>query len=329
MTRPNVNYPVNNFEQVNITIQNYIYLIYFVGVIICVIVFSLFPSFANFGKDRIPEALGLVILGMGLTITPKQLATLRSATKPVLLGLFLQFTVMPLSAWAIAKILGLPKLIALGMVLVGSAPGGTASNMVAFLAGADVPLSLTMTSLSTLLAPIFTPFWTYILASSWLEINPLPLFISVLKIVFIPVILGIAIRFWLWKNPPALFLDTLLPLLSAALLCWLAGMIIGSNLELFSHSYWLVIICIAAVALHNICGLILGYFGASIGRVSQQRKRTIAIEVGMQNSGLATVLALAHFDPIVALPGVIFSTWHNLSGSILAGIWRKVKKDNG
>ncbi len=276
-----------------------------------------FPDTAAEGKAWIPEMLALVMLGMGLTLTSRDIRTLHSAGRPLLVGVCLQFLVMPLCAWLLARVFALPDALAIGLILVGAAPGGTASNVVTYLARGDVALSIAMTTASTLLAPVMTPLWAWLLASAWLPVNPLALLWSVVRIVLLPVVLGIGIR-TLW-HPGKFFLDGVLPLGSMLVIAWIVGVVTALN-----HTYLgsLAMPVIAVVLLLNAAGLLLGYLGARQAGQSHIRCRTVSIEVGMQNSGLAVALAVAHFSPLAALPGALFSLWHNVTGPVLASIWR-------
>ena len=275
------------------------------------------PDAAAAGSSWIPEGLAAIMLGMGLTLTAEDFKKLRSASTPLVLGVGLQYFIMPLAAWIAAVALELPPPLAVGLILVGACPGGTASNVVTFLARGDVALSVGMTTASTLISPIMTPLWVWLLASMWLPIDPVPLFWTVVKVVLIPVILGSIIRrFW---SPRMWFMEGVLPLFSMAVIAWIVGAIVGLNHDRLAFSGAVV----AAVALHNAVGLLSGYLGARQIQLSEPRRRSVAIEVGMQNSGLAVALSVAHLDPIAAIPGAVFSVWHNVTGPLLAGIWRR------
>jgi len=276
-----------------------------------------FPGTAALGKAWIPEILALVMLGMGLTLTGKDMRALRSAGPPLLTGVCLQFLIMPLCAWLLAHLFALPDALAIGLILVGAAPGGTASNVVTYLARGDVALSIAMTTASTLLAPVMTPLWVWLLASAWLPVDPLALLWSVVRIVLIPVIFGIGLR-TLWR-PGSYVLDGVLPLGSMLVIAWIVGVIIALNRSYLDD---MAMSLLVAVALLNTCGLLLGYLGARHTGQPRIRCRTVSIEVGMQNSGLAVALAVAHLSPLAALPGALFSLWHNLTGPALAAIWR-------
>ena len=279
------------------------------------------PGSAASGKIWIPEALAVVMLGMGLTLTPRDVLDLRHGGRTLLLGVVLQYVVMPLSAWGLATVLGLPKLLALGVILVGACPGGTASNVVAYLARGDVALSVGMTTVSTVLSPLVTPLWIWLLASAWLAIDPLPLFWTVARIVLLPVAAGVLLR-RVWQPGPWL-LEGALPLLSMVVIAWIVGVIVGLNHDHGGVAGPVVL----AVVLHNAAGLTLGYWGSRLRKLPLRRCRTVALEVGMQNSGLAVALAVAHFGPVAAVPGAIFSIWHNVTGPLLASVWRRVKTD--
>jgi len=277
------------------------------------------PGPAATGKIWIPEALAAVMLGMGLTLTHRDVLALRHGGGTLLLGVVLQYAVMPLGAWGIATFLGLPELLALGVILVGACPGGTASNVVAYLARGDVALSVGMTTVSTLLSPLLTPLWIWLLASTWLAIDPLPLFWTVTKIVLLPVVVGVLLR-RVWQ-PSSWFFEGVLPLVSMIIIAWIVGVIVGLN-HGQRHVAGLVVL---AVVIHNALGLTLGYWGPRLRKVPLHRCRTVALEVGMQNSGLAVALAVAHFGPMAAVPGAVFSIWHNVTGPLLASIWRRTR----
>ncbi|MFQ5802804.1 MAG: bile acid:sodium symporter family protein [Candidatus Methylomirabilales bacterium] len=275
------------------------------------------PEMAAPGKTWIPEALAAIMLGMGLTLTGEDLNNLRSAGKPLMMGVVLQYLIMPIAGWLLALALGLPKLLALGIILVGACPGGTASNVVAFLARGDVALSVGMTTASTLLSPLMTPLWVWLLGSTWVPIDPVPLFWTVTQIVLIPVILGTVIRrFW---TPGPWILEGVLPIFSIGVIAWIVGVIVALEHDRIGSAG----VVLMAVIAHNAIGLLLGYLGARQANISETRRRTMSIEVGMQNSGLAVALAVAHFGPVAAVPGALFSVWHNVTGPLLAAVWRR------
>ena len=291
--------------------------------------FVLPASAYDLSKNYIPHALALVMLGMGLTITTTQLKALRTAGFLLVLGLLLQYIVMPLTAFSLAKCLALSPMLVLGIILVGSSPGGTASNVITFLAKGDVALSVAMTTASTLLSPILTPLWVYLLASQWIPIDPIPLFFTITKIILLPVIVGILIRaFW---TPSARFLDVYLPTFSMLVIAIIVAIVVGLNrTNILSSS-----LIFFAVFIQFTVGLSAGYLGSNFlqskrNRVANKpRSRAIAIEVAMQNSGLAVALALAHFvDPLAAVPGAIYSIFHNIAGVTIASYWHNHTPDS-
>ena len=282
----------------------------------------LMPGPAAAGKSWIPEALAAVMLGMGLTLTHRDVLNLRQGGRTLLLGVALQYLVMPVGAWGIATVLGLPKLLALGVILVGACPGGTASNVVAYLARGDVALSVGMTTVSTLLSPLLTPLWIWLLASTWLAIDPFPLLWTVAKIVLLPVVVGVLLR-RVWQ-PSSWFFEGVLPVMSMFIIAWIVGVIVGLN----HGQLYVAGPVVLAVIVHNALGLTLGYWGSRLGNFSLRGCRTVALEVGMQNSGLAVALAVVHFGPVAAVPGAVFSIWHNVTGPLLASIWRRQHKDS-
>ena len=276
-----------------------------------------FPDAAAPGRDWIPEALAVVMLGMGLTLAPDDVRSLRHAGRPALAGVVLQYLVMPLSAAAVAWALRLPPELAVGLVLVGAAPGGTASNVVTFLARGDVALSVAMTTVSTVLSPLLTPLWVGVLASAWVPVDPVPLVVTVAKVVLIPVVAGVVLR-RLW-TPATWLLSGALPLVSMGAIAWIVGVIVALNRDRLGAAPSVL----AAVVSLNALGLALGYGAARALKLPVRARRTVAIEVGMQNSGLAVALAVAHFGPLAAVPGALFSVWHNVTGPLLASLWRR------
>lgn len=283
----------------------------------------LLPAATTPVTPYIPQLLGVIMFGMGLALRPADFAVVARHPWAVLLGVLAQYTVMPLLGWGIAHLLGLSPMLTVGMILVGAAPGGTASNVIVYLARGDVALSVAMTSVSTLLAPVLTPLLVLGLAGSTLPVPAGSLFLSILQIVLGPVVAGILLR----MVAPALVERLLpaMPLVSVTGIVIVVAGIVGANADAVLGTALLLAL---AVVLHNGLGLGLGYLIGVVGRVPESARRTTAIEVGMQNSGLAVALATAHFSPLAALPGALFSVWHNMSGSALATYWaRRVPED--
>ncbi|MED1605448.1 bile acid:sodium symporter family protein [Cytobacillus kochii] len=292
---------------------------YFAFLVIIAAVFAYLypPLFLVFG-GYITLLLGIVMFGMGLTLKPVDFKLVFSHPLPVLLGFVAQFTIMPLTAFAIAYFLQLPPELAAGLVLLGSVPGGTASNVMVYLAKGNVPLSITMTSMSTLLAPIMTPLILLALAGQWMPVNAWQMFLSIIQVIIIPIILGIVVQ----KLLPTLVEKSLnvVPLISVTAIIIIVTAVVAGNAEKLATAGLLVFI---AVMLHNAAGLLLGYLAGLMFKMDEGTRRAISIEVGMQNSGLGVTLALAHFGPVAAIPSALGAVWHNISGPILATYWAK------
>lgn len=267
---------------------------------------------------HIPLMLGFIMFGMGMTLKVDDFDEVFKRPKEVGAGVLAQYTIMPLLAFGIAELFRLPSDMAIGVVLLGACPGGTASNVITYLARGDVALSVAMTSVSTLLAPLMTPLITLWLAGSWAPVPVEGLFISVVKIVLIPVLLGLAAHRYFAQVVERYI--PLLPLISVITIVAVVGAIIGANAE---HIITVAATMFLVVILHNLLGLALGYGLGSSLKMKESHKRAIAVEVGMQNSGLSVALAMTHFNPIAAIPGALFSVWHNISGAILATWWNR------
>lgn len=266
----------------------------------------------------IPWLLALIMFGMGMTLRPADFAIVGKRPWAMLAGVAAQYVIMPLLALSIALALQMSPELAAGMVLVGAAPGGTASNVMVFLSRGDTALSVAMTSVSTLLAPFLTPLLVLALAGQFLPVDAGALFISIVKIVLAPVLLGLLLRLLV----PRLIercLDVL-PLISVVgITLVVMAVVAASSATLLAVG----VLVVTAVVLHNLGGLALGYAIGKLFRLPASSRRAVSIEVGMQNSGLAASLATTHFNPVAALPAAIFSVWHNISGPTLASYWRR------
>ena len=294
----------------------------YIGVII--IIFSVLAFFWRDGfawtTNYTSMFLGIAMFGMGLTIKMGDFQVVFSRPKEILIGCLAQYTVMPFLAWILAVVLKLPEDLALGVILVGCCPGGTASNVITYIAGGDVALSVGMTIVSTLVAPLATPSLAYVLAGAWVEVSFIAMVLSVVKVILVPVLLGILIRSILGKQIQKI--SELLPLISVVSIVMIISGIVAVNADKIISCGMLVL---GVVILHNLCGMGIGLAAAKLLKVPYDKVTAIAIEVGMQNSGLAISLATANFaaNPLATLPGAIFSVWHNISGSVFAGIRRR------
>jgi bile acid:Na+ symporter, BASS family len=269
-------------------------------------------------KPAILPLLGIVMFGMGMTLTWGHFRAVLQRPAAVGLGVVLQYLVMPLAAWLIAEVLGLPPALMAGLVLVGACPGGTASNVVCFLAKGDVALSITLTTVSTLLAIVMTPLLTDLYVGQKVPVPVGDMLWSIFKIVLVPVTLGVVVNRLLGAKLTRF--KPVYPLVSVIAIVVIIAIIVALNRANLSS---LGVAVAVAVVLHNLLGLLLGYWIPKALGLPERLCRTLAIEVGMQNSGLGVALAVKYFSVTAALPGAIFSIWHNLSGSVLAGFWSR------
>lgn len=289
-----------------------------VGVILFAVVAYLVPSGFTWIGPHISLLLGIVMFGMGLTLSAADFQAVFRQPKQVAIGVLAQFTIMPLLAFALAHTFRLPPEVAAGVILVGCCPGGTSSNVITLLARGNVALSVAMTSLSTLLAPVVTPALTLLLASQWLPVDASSMLLSVVKIVLLPIALGFGVKLLLPQQVEASV--KALPFISIVAIIAIVGAVVGANQATLAETGLLLIV---VVILHNGLGYAAGYLIGRWTRMEVADARAVAVEVGMQNSGLGAALASAHFSPLAAVPSALFSVWHNLSGSLLASWWRR------
>lgn len=287
-----------------------------------VVVFALialcFPAAFVWLKAYIPWVLGIIMLGMGMTMTVDDFKGVLQNPKAVLIGVVAQFVIMPSLAYLLCKLLQLPAEIAVGVILVGCCPGGTASNVIAYMAKANTALSVACTSISTFLAPILTPTIFYLLASQWIPIDAGSMFIDILKVVIFPIILGVTLRTF-FKQKTEQYIQ-IMPLVSVIAIVVIVAAIIAASKASILQSGLLILV---VVILHNSLGFLLGYWASRLLKLPYPDAKAVSIEVGMQNSGLGVTLAAIHFAalPITAVPSAIFSLWHNISGPALATYW--------
>lgn len=270
------------------------------------------------GRPAIVPLLGLIMFGMGATLLPRDFAAVVRRPGVLALGAALQFGGMPALAYGVARGLELPAELAAGLVLVGSCPGGTASNVICYLARADVALSITMTAVSTVVAIVATPLLTSAWVGATVDVDVVGMIESIFRIVLVPVALGVAANTWL--GAPLAPLQRVFPLVSVVAIVAVIAIVVALSHERLAELSGLLLV---AVALHNASGLVLGYGLPALFGLPEAQRRTLAIEVGMQNSGLAVALAVKHLGALAALPGAIFSVWHNLTGSALAAWWSR------
>ena len=289
-------------------VKNMVWLVVLVGA-----AGAVFPATLSWIAPQVPLLLGIVMFGMGMTIELKDFRHLVHHPWDVGIGVLAQFTIMPLVAYLLTQAFSLPPDLAVGVILVGTCPGGTASNVITYLAKGDVALSVTMTMATTLLAPFVTPFLTLLLAGEEIAVNAPAMMLSIAEMVLLPVLLGAALNHFFRRR--VAYALTVLPLISALLVALLVGVVVSMSAPHLAEVGTLVAL---AVVLHNGFGLALGYALARLLGLSAAKRRAIGIEVGMQNSGMAASLALLYFNPAAAIPAALFSVWHNISGSLAA-----------
>lgn len=265
--------------------------------------------------------LGVIMFGMGLTLKPADFVLVVKRPLPVVLGVVAHYVIMPLAALLVVWVLRLPDAIAAGVILVGCAPSGTASNVVAFLARGDLALSVAMSSVSTLIAPVMTPLLTLWLAGEYMPLEAGDMALDIVKVVLLPVLVGLLAHI-LAPRVVAKVLPVLPWVSVLAITVVVALVISGAHDKILSAGVSVFV----AVMLHNLLGLGFGFGAGKLFRQPDPSCRTMAVEVGMQNSGLAAGLAAQYMEPLSALPGAIFSVWHNISGALFATLCRAVDK---
>lgn len=282
-------------------------------------------SFIWIDTKTINPLLGVIMFGMGLTLSPNDFKIVLSRPKDILVGCLAQFTIMPLLAWLLTLAFSLPKELALGVILVGCCPGGTASNVITYLAKGDLALSVGMTACSTLLAPIVTPLLVLLTAGTMVEVDTLGMLLSIVYVVIAPIIVGLLCQRFIPRITKAV--TPYLPAFSSLAIALVVGIIVSHNADRLMLGGLIVIL---VVILHNLLGLSLGFAIGRLLRLEKPKCVALSIEVGMQNSGLASSLANMHFAayPLATIPGAVFSVWHNISGALAARIFQRTTNNN-
>ena len=292
-----------------------------VWVLLSAVVGLLTPStFSGIKPVVINPMLGLIMFGMGMALSIDDFRIVLSRPRDIAIGCMAQFTVMPLLAWVLSRLFALDDALTVGVVLVGCCPGGTASNVITYLAKGDLALSVGMTATSTILAPFATPLLVWLLVGQSVDVEVAGMLLSIFWVVILPIIVGLLVK-WLWPR----FSEratVYLPALSSLAICSLVVIIIAANASKLMDGGLIIIL---VVMLHNIFGLSFGYIIGRLLRLPSAKRRAISIEVGMQNSGLASSLATLHFAayPMATIPGAIFSVWHNISGAVVARLYAR------
>ena len=266
--------------------------------------------------------LMIVMFGMGLTMKLSDFTVVFKQPRDVITGCVAQFVIMPLLAYGLGKIFGLSDELLVGVILVGTCPGGTASNVITYLSGGDTALSVGMTSINTLLAPLLTPALTYLYLRTTVSVDVKSMFLSIIQVVLIPIGLGLLINKFFGRYTQKM--KDFLPTVSVTAICLIVAAVVSHNSEKILSTG---LVIFAVVILHNLLGYLCGYRVARLFKMELPRKKAVAIEIGMQNSGLATSLAGSAFPNLAmaTVPGAVFSVWHNISGAVLAGILKRLQ----
>ena len=307
---------MNLSQKINDLIGKYMALI----VLIVAMVSLFYPKSALWIKTSwINYFLMIIMFGMGLTLKPNDFVLIFSHPKEVIIGSISQYTIMPLLAIGLSYLFKLDTAFAAGVILVGTCPGGTASNVITYLSKGDTALSICMTSVNTLLSPFLTPIITYLALNTTVAIDIKSLFLGIISIILVPIILGVIINKF-FKGFSQKF-ASILPTVSVVAICTVLASIVSHNAE---KIYTSGLIILAVVILHNFLGYLSGFVIGKIFKMDIAKIKAFSIEIGMQNSGLASGLANSTFPSLIgaSVPGAIFSVWHNISGALLAAIYK-------
>ena len=277
-------------------------------------------AFSGIRPTVINPLLGVIMFGMGMALRLEDFRIVFSRPRDILIGCTAQFTIMPLLAFALSRLFALDEALAVGVVLVGCCPGGTASNVITYLAKGDLALSVGMTATSTILAPVLTPLLVWLLAGKTVDVDVIGMLLSILWVVILPIVAGLIAK-WFWPR----FTEkatAYLPAVSSLAIAFIVMIIIAANASKLLLGGLIIVV---VVILHNLCGLGLGWLIGHLLHLPAAKRKAISIEVGMQNSGLASSLATLHFAayPMATIPGAIFSVWHNISGAIVARLYAR------
>ena len=306
---------------------------YFVVLILLAVILSFFsPNMFSWvlgsinGFNILNILLGVILFGMGTTLQVSSFVNVFKRPKEILLGISIQYIIMPLLALMLASIFSLDTALTIGVILVGTVPGGTASDVITFLARGDLALSVSLTAISTVISPILTPLITFLLIGNRISFNPMSMFISIVQIVIIPIVLGLLINY---KFPNfAEKLKEILPAVSSIVICLIIGGVLGVNKEAIISTSWIIML---VIILQFSLAILLGLGASYLSGMKSKQSITVAIELAFQNSGLSTSLAKTHFPDLAlaTVPGAIYSVWQNFAGALLAYLFRKyyIKED--
>lgn len=293
-----------------------------VWVLLFAVLGFVFPETFKQFAPYIVTLLGIIMFSMGLTLSLDDFREVVRRPADVGIGVASQFLIMPLLAVLLTKIIPMSPEVAAGVILVGCCPGGTSSNVMTYLGKGDVALSVACTSVTTLAAPLVTPFLVWFFASQFLPVDAMAMFMSIVKVILVPLALGVLAQ----KLIPGIVKSAVpvLPLVSVTGIVLIVAAVVAGSKGAIATSGLLIFV---VVVLHNGIGYMLGFTAAKLTGMSLAKRKAIAVEVGMQNSGLGAALANAHFSPLAAVPSAIFSVWHNISGALLANYFARMKDD--
>ncbi|KAA8680129.1 bile acid:sodium symporter family protein [Clostridium sp. HV4-5-A1G] len=297
---------------------------YFSVLIIAVAVIGLLqPKTFLWIVPDISVFLGVIMFGMGITLKKEDFKEVFTRPKDVFIGVAAHYCIMPCVAYILCLILKLPKELAVGVILVGCCPSGTASNVMCYIGRGDLALSICIGAVSTILAPFLMPILILLLAGKWISIPIMGLFMEIVKIVIVPILLGVIVNCIFGEKTQKAV--KALPIVSTICIALLVGGVISANSKKLLTT---AAIAIGAVILHNLFGFLFGYLAGKVLGMNESKRRAVSFEVGMQNSGLGVTLAMSFFSPAAAIPAAIFSVWHNISGSALAAFWSSKEIDD-
>lgn len=295
---------------------------YMAAIVVVVTLLALFVPQSSLWIQTgwITPLLMIIMFGMGLTLEIKDFALVFTKPKYILIGCLAQFIIMPALAYGLSLAFALDAALMAGVILVGTCPGGTSSNVITYLSRGDVALSVGMTSVNTLLAPFLTPAITYLLLQKTVNVDVWAMFISIVQVVIVPIVLGFVINKLFSKITRALV--DVLPAVSVTAICMIVACVVSHNAARILATGMLVF---GVVFLHNMLGYLCGFVLGKILALDAAKTKALSVEVGMQNSGLATSLAGSAFPELAmaTVPGAIFSVWHNISGALLASVYRR------
>lgn len=287
-----------------------------------VLVFSgyalVFPETLVEMKSSIVPLLMAVMLGMGMTLRWQDFVEVLQRKRAVALGVIIQFVVMPLAALGLSNVLNLSQELTIGLMLVGATAGGTASNVMTYLVKGNVALSVSMTLVSTLCAIVLLPFLTWFYLDETVAVPAWDMVMSLIQLILLPISAGVLLNHFFAK--PLQLIQPVLPVFSMFAIIFIIAIVVALNHIQLQSIVWVLALAVVA---HNAIGLVSGYGISKLVGFDEKTARTVAIEVGMQNSGLSVALALKYFTAMSALPGALFSVWHNISGSVLAAYWQR------